>query len=254
MTFHELRNGQGTYDRRLDCIRRVDLRTLASSVANHLPNSAYNFRSYTWTRPTMRLDQGREGACVGFGMANELACRPGIVTGITNEWARALYYDIQRADPWPGGEYPGARPSYAGTDAITAAKVVKDRGYIGEVLWALELEDFVAAISRGPACMATEWYEGMFDTDAEGYIRPTGNVMGRHFVCIYGVRIYRDSAGALDYMRSYLKGINSWGADWGIAEKPGELGGCFKLSLIDLAKLWAGGDFYVPSKRRSLSV
>jgi len=42
-------------------------------------------RSYTWSAGEV-LDQGREGACVGFGWSGELLARPSVVAGVTNDF------------------------------------------------------------------------------------------------------------------------------------------------------------------------
>src|SRR5687767_9948368 len=96
-----LKNGACTSDPRLDRVRHVDLRSL-----NYLADISFlgaepyaKPRSYTW-RYGAQLDQGQEGACVGFGWSHELAARPGIVQGLSNDFARRLYWKIQEQDPW----------------------------------------------------------------------------------------------------------------------------------------------------------
>lgn len=241
----DLRNGQRTSDRRLDRCRAVDLETLNWPVQEVLTADQYaNPRSYTW-RLTERLDQGPDGACVGFGFAGELAARPGVVSGVTNTYARKLYWDAQRIDPWAGGSYPGAAPVYEGTSTVAGAKVCKDRGLITEYRWAFNLMDLVTAVGyHGPAVMGVDWFEDMVDPDSNGYIHPTGEVVGGHCVCVIGVRIVRLADGSVDMLRSYFVIQNSWGRDWGVDGRCG-------LTLTEMMVLWPGGDFCIPVSRVS---
>jgi hypothetical protein len=90
----------------------------------------------------------------------------------------------------------------------------------------------------------------MFRPDADGWIRPTGDILGGHCVCLPGVRIVRTSPATteplagIDLAASYVVVHNSWGPGWGAS-------GRARLSLIDLAVLWPGGDFCVPVVRHA---
>lgn len=241
----ELRNGQSTLDPRLDRVRHVDLRTLNFPVRDVLTADQYsNPRSYTWALD-VHLDQGAEGACVGYAFSAELAARPGVVTGINNTYARNLYWDAQRADPWAGGSYPNARPKYEGTSTQAGAQAVQKRGLIKEYRWALNLMDLVTAVGyTGPAVMGVDWYENMVDPDEQGYVHPEGEIVGGHCICIIGVKIVKTTDGKVDSLRSYFVLHNSWGPDWGIEGRCG-------ITLVELMKLWPSGDFCIPLGRVS---
>lgn len=161
------------------------------------------------------LDQGTEGACVGFGWAHELAATPIRVKGATeNEFARTIYKEAQKVDQWPGEDYDG-------TSVLAGAKVVKSMGKISEYRWCFSLEDVLLALSyEGPVVLGLNWYEGMFDTDSKGYIYPTGRLLGGHCIMARGVSVH--------YERVALR--NSWGPDWG------KYGGCY-LKFEDLERL-----------------
>ena len=244
----QLANGSWTNDLRLDRIREVDLRSLAYDVRGVLEAEAYQFRSYTWNIGQTRLNQFREGACVGFGWTHELMARPGVVSGVSNEFARNFYFECQKSDQWAGGAYPGASPYYEGTSVIAGARLAKAMGLIGNYYWALEPETLFASLGyKGPAVIGVDWHEGMFDTDPDGFIWVTGDIGGGHCVCVYGIKIVRNLDGSVDWLRSYVKILNSWGAGWG------QDGTC-KMYLIEFVKLWPGGDFAIPQLRATATV
>jgi hypothetical protein len=63
------------------------------------------------------LDQGKEGACVGFAWSHELAAYP-VRVEVDDEFARSkIYAEAQKIDEWPG-------EAYHGTSVLAGAKVV----------------------------------------------------------------------------------------------------------------------------------
>lgn len=184
-------------------------------------------RTRRW-RLLERLDQGAEGACVGYGWAHELAALP-VKVKQTNEDARAIYQRAQQLDQWPGEDYEG-------TSVLAGAKAVGEQGHMPEYRWAFGVDDVLDTLAAyGPVVIGVDWHEGMFDTDERGYIEPTGRVLGGHCVCLRGVVRERGEWAAL--------GRNSWGRGWGIA-------GDFKLAAPGLAALLeADGDACVPVRR-----
>lgn len=249
-------DGTCSRDPRLDRIRQVDLGTLNHPVRAVLTADQYRTpRSYTWAVPIV-LDQGQDGACVGFGFAHELAARPGVVRDVDYNFARSMYYGAQRRDGWTGGAYPGAVPFYEGTSVLAGAQEAQSLGFIDEYRWAFDLPDLITAIGyRGPAVIGVEWHAGMFEPDPDGWIRPTGDILGGHCVCVPGVRIVRypdaptptnaaEAFAAIDPVNSYVVIHNSWGPGWGVS-------GRARIALIDLAVLWPGGDFCIPTTRHA---
>lgn len=182
-------------------------------------------RSYTWGCPAW-LDQGREGACVGFAWAHEHAARP-YVRPADTALAQALYREAQRLDPWPGEDY-------SGTSVLAGAKAAQARGHLSEYRWAFTLADALAVVSRhGPAVAGVNWWTGMFTPDAEGFIRPTGQVAGGHAILVRGVNVRRRT----------ITLRNSWGRSWG------RDGDCY-LTWDDFGTLLAdGGELCVPVRR-----
>jgi len=140
------------------------------------------------------LDQGSTPHCVGFGWAGWGNCEP-------------VDDDYQNDDGHTAGE--------SGSYVRSGAKAMKNRGRLGAYAFG-SLEDarrFV--LTSGPVTLGIDWYDGMFDPDNAGRIRPTGAYAGGHCVMLYGA----------DEEYAYIQ--NSWGWSWGL------LGGC-KMTWSDL--------------------
>lgn len=220
----QLRHGQITSDRKLDRTIYFDPRSKDYPVTAVLPTKQP--RSYTWGLE-QRFDQGKEGACVGFAWTGELAARQKPVPGLSNSTAQWMYKEAQKIDEWPGENYPG-------TSVLAGGKVAQKTGSIKEYRWAFSLLDVIMAVGyAGPGVLGVNWYEGMYDTDSNGFIKPIGRWVGGHAIVIRGVSI----------KGKYVLLTNSWGGDWG------DNGNC-KLSFDDLDKLLhQQGEFCIPVGR-----
>lgn len=227
----QLKDGTTTDDRRLDRLVNFDERSRQYPVRTLVAEKP--LRSYTW-RLNTRLDQGREGACVGFSWSHELAARPAEVANITNETARQVYFEAQKIDPWNGGSYPGASPFYEGTDVLSGAKVVQSLGKIKEYRWAFGLNDALLALGyQGPGVLGANWYEGCMEPDANGFIRPTGRILGGHAIMVRGVNV----------KKRFVTLANSWGPSWGKG------GDCY-MTFEDFEKMLLNdGEFCIPIQR-----
>jgi len=202
-----LKDGSYVQDKRLDRLVDFDERSLSFPVRATF-GADTRPRSYTW-RCSIHLDQGAEGACVGFSMAHELAGRPVCVpfSETTAKFAREqVYWEAQKIDPWPGGAYPGASPFYEGTSVLAGMKILHRLGYIGAYRWAFGLNDLVLAVGfKGPAVLGINWYDGMFDVHPCGHVHTTGQVAGGHAILCKGVNVKN---------RTFTL-HNSWGPEWG---------------------------------------
>lgn len=201
-------------------------------------------RSYTWACDTY-LDQGWEGACVGFGIAHEVAARPKPIP-MDFAKARAIYKRAQQLDPWPG-------EAYEGTSVLAGMKAAVEFGYFQEYRWAgagsgNSLEDLIVAVGyRGPAVLGTNWYSGMVESDSTDFIHVTGDVVGGHCYLLRGVACrwpanipvdWRRFAN-LDLDKSYGKIRNSWGSQHSTSD-------CF-ITFRDLQRLlWEAGEACIP--------
>lgn len=227
----ELKDGSTTEDKRLDRLVQFDERSKAYPIRTLVAEKP--LRSYTWSLPVY-LDQGSEGACVGFSWSHELAARPVLVAGITNSTARTVYYEAQKIDEWAGGAYPDASPFYEGTSVLAGAKAVQGQGKIKEYRWAFSLQDALLALGyQGPGILGTWWYQGMMTPDEKGFIHPTGNKVGGHAIVVRGVNVTTKT----------VRLSNSWGTDWGKG------GDCF-MTFDEFEKvLLDEGEFCIPVGR-----
>lgn len=166
------------------------------------------------------LDQGQVGSCVGNAAAHALNAR-GLhrvpSSPLKEADALAIYAAATAADPWPG-TWP---PDDTGTDANSAAKVLRDQGRIASWTHCFGLDHVLGALQLGPVMLGISWHESMFTPDAHGFVHPDGNVVGGHETLIRG-----DSA------TGYVRVRNSWGSGWGLF-------GDYLLTYDDLSALLA---------------
>lgn len=221
-----LANHTLTKDRRLDCISHFDPKSRAFLSRDLL--EADPITTKVWPL-SICLDQGNEGACVGFGFSHELAAEPAPVPGVTNEKAIALYKRAQDLDEWPGNKYEG-------TSVLAGAKACQEGGFLDAYFWATSALEVAQAISHiGPVVIGVDWLTGMEEPDAVGFIHAVGSKRGGHCVCLHGVF---NKEGTI-----WFRGQNSWGTAWG------DKGGFF-IALSDLQVLVdSQGAFCVPTSR-----
>lgn len=219
-----LKGGFETHDPRLDRIPSFDNRSLAYPIRATIEEK--KLRSYTWSCYDY-LDQGSEGACVGFSIGHEIAARPVAVKGMTATTASSIYLAARYVDEWPG-------EAYSGTSVLAGFKAATSLGYFVEYRWAFSLTDLALAVGyKGPAVLGINWYQGMFSPDSEGYLHVTGDIGGGHAILCNGV----------DVKKKRFRVHNSWGQDWG-------MGGDAFISFDDMERLLnESGDACVPVKR-----
>lgn len=131
------------------------------------------------------LDQGTEGACVGFAWGHGLNAAP-YNTPVTNNTARTIYYAAQQWDEWAGTEYDG-------TSVIAGAKTISSLGFMSEYRWAFGIDDVINTLSNySPVILGVNWYSDMLDTDENGFIQPTGELLGGHALLANGIEVSND--------------------------------------------------------------
>jgi hypothetical protein len=239
----ELKNDTITHDPRLDRIVQFDERSRNYPIRPLLETTDLRIRRW---RGKIILDQGYEGACVGFSIAKELELTPVAQKNVTATLAKRLYCRAQEIDPWAGGACPGNnRPFYEGTSVLAGAKAAQEGGYIGEYRWAFGIDDVLATISNlGPVVLGVNWYSGMMNPEPGGVIRPTGSIVGGHAIVASGYHPNMQIP-ELGWKQRWevVELTNSWGADWG------KNGRCF-IMVADLERLLREqGEAMVPVKR-----
>lgn len=174
-----------------------------------------------------RLDQGVTPRCVGFSAAHHVAAAPVEQRAGAADLAARVYARAQQIDEWPGVDYDG-------TSVLAGVKTLAELGHVAEYRWSFSIADLAAAVSSvGPAILGLPWHASMFDLDADGYVRPDGDVVGGHAILCRGV----------DPARRRFTLTNSWGRAWG-------RNGDAYVDFDDLAALLADdGEACVPVAR-----
>lgn len=153
-------------------------------------------------RPGPVLDQGREGACVGYACLGEVLAAPNagkLATANAIRW----YRRAQRADEWPGD-------GYEGTSVNAGMHVGREFGWWSGWRWAFGVEDMRSAVQLGPLVLGIPWHARMYRTAADGVVRIGGEQVGGHCLLVVG--------WATDYA-GHGPGfwwLNSWGSSYGI--------------------------------------
>ena len=156
------------------------------------------FRTRHWKRK-LWLNQGQEGACTGFGSAHVLGSGYRYWP-VSDAHAFRFYVWARQNDYWAGEDYDGSS-CLGAARGLHKANIIK--GY-----WHVETpEEFKAALANyGPLLCGSWWHTGMWDTDSEGLIHPTGIREGGHAYCV----------AAQDLKRNRVRIDNSWGPGWGV--------------------------------------
>lgn len=158
-----------------------------------------------------KLNQGNIGACTGFAGANCINTMP--IRGsirpkptMTNDNALAFYRGATSRDPFPGA-YP---PDDSGSSGLYVCQEMQAEGLITSYEWAFGFQHGLEAIGLSPLMQGTYWTEDMFNPEADGRVRPTGQDAGGHEYTWVGIE-YRSSRQP-STNRSWF--LNSWGL-WG---------------------------------------
>ena len=185
------------------------------------------------------LDQGSEGACVGFAWTGELLAEPEAPKtqpsfNYANSLAISFYNEAKTIDQWPG-------ENYEGTSVLAGAKVMQKAGFIGEYRWCFGIDDVRdAVISEGPVVVGVPWFDGMYHTLPSGLVKLSGKSTGGHAILITG---YHPKLMIGNRVEEVFRWRNSWGTDYGI-------NGSGWIKYKDLEKLLSeNGEACVPMQR-----
>lgn len=191
--------------------------------------------------PGAVLDQGREGACVGFAWTSEALAYPVAVQldrlriyapTEPNAFARFIYRTAQHIDEYQGEQYDG-------TSVLAGAQAMWNMGLLTEYRWAFNIEEVIdAVLTIGPVIVGISWYSGMYNP-VGGVLRKSGTLVGGHALTITGYTASSTRAPG----EETLTVKNSWGTGWGRA-------GFAEITKGDLAALLADqGEACVPVRR-----
>jgi hypothetical protein len=163
------------------------------------------------------LDQGAEGACVGFGTvdaANALALvrwkARGYTGGpsdlLTAADALAAYREDRTLDDIPG-------EAYEGTSVLAGMRGGQARGWWHSYWWSFSVRDTAQTLLqlRTPLVIGVPWFREMFTPGPGGVVRVAGDFMDGHCVAVVGLR--RTGPGGLAGPWFVIQ--NSYGASWG---------------------------------------
>jgi C1A family cysteine protease len=205
---------------------------VAEVIASIEPRKRY------WTHGTV-LDQGSEGACVGFGWTSELISSPKpfkVDEATGNNYALKLYNRAKQLDEWDGEDY-------SGTSVLAGAKATKETGYIQEYRWAFTTEQVRdALITEGPVVIGVNWYNSMYSTRPSGLVEVNGYVAGGHCITLTGYNPRARLKGEPGY-HEVFRWKNSWGSSYGV-------NGVGYIKIEDLDKLLQErGEACVPMQR-----
>lgn len=250
-----LKDGSEVEDPRLDRLVQFDERSREYPIMTKITRQQREEpRSWTWDVGWW-LNQRNLGACVGYAFTHELLASPIRVAPTDtdlDEFAREeVFHKAQHDDPWAGCYLGSSCPieassdKYEGTSILAGIRTIQELGYINEYRWAFGEDDLWLSLSWfGPVVLGINWYEGMFNPDSEGFIRPTGQVAGGHAIVAYRTRAA--TGGRSD---EWYEVWNSWGDDWG-GNADDLLPGTARISREDMRKLLSEqGEACVPVVR-----
>jgi hypothetical protein len=173
-----------------------------------------------WNLPkSFPLNQGQEGACVGFGWSAELACDP-VQIPASNSSAFKLYEAARAQDQLMGNDFGD------GASVLAGVKACQQLGWVSSYRWAMGIDDVVDTLcARGPVVLGINWYDGMYETEEAGRVRLNGQLVGGHCILATGYIPEHPVWGG-----NWVQWTNSWGKTYGV-------NGRGYISVDDLSRL-----------------
>lgn len=222
MSVQTQQNPNLVVDPRLGRIAEFDTRSLNYPMRELVSTTLYP-RSKVWTI-RQRLNQLQTPRCVGYSIATEIGMQP-YYHNVTPFLADIIYKEAQKIDYWPG-------EGYDGTSVLAGIKIAQQLGFFFEYRWALPpnpLNDMIMVMGyKGPVICGTNWYNDMFTPDSNGFIHPTGALVGGHAYVL----------SEIHWAEKYFYSPNTWG-DAG-----------FKISFDDMNYLiQQNGEVCIPVRR-----
>lgn len=144
---------------------------------------------------------GEQGFCVGAAWRQWLSSSPH--NNHHPVTALSFYHRAQQFDQWPG-----EAANYAGTSVRGGAKALQSYyGIIENYYWAQNFDDVLDFLlgKIGTVVVGTMWHDGMLEPDEDGFVHPTGRVVGGHAYLLVGANLRQQK----------VRLVNSWGEQWG---------------------------------------
>lgn len=164
-----------------------------------------------WPSQAPGLDQAQTGSCTGnsdgqlintdlWTPAREKVLGKGKF--IDEPYARdTLYHLATILDGFPG-VFP---PDDTGSSGLAVAKADVKLGFAASYHHSFSFTALLSGLQKSPCIVGTNWYDGMFKTDKNFYVVPSGNLAGGHeYLCF-----------AVDMEKEELWFRQSWGKGWG---------------------------------------
>jgi hypothetical protein len=194
----------------------------------HEGNAAYGLRSITREEAPERTvpwgigqfrNQGDYPKCVAFTIREWLDAEPNLDPDHDSPDTDTLYALAQRFDGIPG--------PHDGSNSNGAMKGLQTLGLVDSYHWAQAVDEAIHYLrTTGPLCVGSNWRQGMFTPDSNGFIQAVGPVEGGHEYLCY----WFDTAEDAFWCQQ------SWGVEWNPA-----FPGRFKIKRADVDKLWGEG-------------
>ena len=170
--------------------KRLENTALPKKVLHHSANQPW-------------LNQGSEGACVGFGITNVLNAnpQPGV---LGNLFARDFYRRITQTDSFTGDW----RSGQSGTSIRDGAKQAIREGLFSSYAFTASVDVLLRWLAeKGPFYVGIPWYRSM-DTIVSGYARinKDSGIRGWHCVAVDGYDLSLN-----DPYMDHVIFPNSWG-------------------------------------------
>jgi len=108
-------------------------------------------------------------------------------------------------DPFDGS-YP---PEDTGSDGLSVCKAIQALGKIRSYRHAFGIDQALHALVLSPVITGIPWYDGMFTPDKDGFVWPTGRIVGGHEICVNEIVPGLGDSG-------YVGFTQSWGTSWGL--------------------------------------
>lgn len=188
----------------LDRLPHFDEQSRQYPIRSLIPRNVTRAKRIWTMPPNFPLDQGSEGACVGFGWSGELSSTP-VRIATSNASALSLYQKARAQDRAMGNNWS------EGASVLAGAKACVKDGTVKSYRWAFGIDDVIdSLVTKGPVVLGINWYDSMYETTSEGLVTIDGPIVGGHCIITNGYWPAHPKFG------DCILWTNSWGKSYGI--------------------------------------